>query len=128
MATARILVIDDDCFLRNALCDALQDAGYDPVEAVDGDEGIDCFRRREVDLIITDIVMPKRGGLDVIKTLRNDFPGLRIIAISGEETSNSRLDEARELGAVRTLRKPFHLDELMTAVNDALHNAQPPVH
>ncbi|HSR50748.1 MAG TPA: response regulator [Acidobacteriota bacterium] len=115
---ARILVVDDDPGLRNSLCTALQDLGHVPFQAGDGLEGLTCTD--PTDLVITDLCMPRVGGLELIRSLRHRRPALPIIAISGDSSAGDRLETARRLGAVTTLRKPFGLPDLVREVERAL--------
>ena len=121
---ARILIIDDDDPLRHMLCQALEQAGYETVEARDGQEGLEHFRATPADLIITDILMPGKEGLETIMELRRAIPGVKIIAISGGgQTGNMTfLEVARYLGAQRALQKPFELRELLKAVHEVLES------
>jgi DNA-binding response OmpR family regulator len=122
-----ILIIDDEESICDVLREYLEEAGYDVAVAVDGDEGLALFRRAPAELVITDIFMPNREGLDVIKELRRDFPEVKIIAVSGggivgvrEETTMELLAIAREFGASCTFSKPFHLNDILITVNELL--------
>jgi CheY-like chemotaxis protein len=123
---ARILVIDDDETVRELLRFTFEQAGYEVVEASDGDMGMQRYREQPTDLIIMDIFMPEKGGLESIMELRRDFPDVKIIAISGGGTVGSgwptidALPLAKRLGALRTLAKPFHAQEMLEAVREAL--------
>ena len=119
---ARILIIDDEDQSRDMLCQALTRAGYEVLTARDGSEGIALCRTVRADLIITDILMPGKEGLETIMELRRDFPRIKIIAMSGGgRTGNLNfLDIAERLGAQRTLQKPFHLQEVLQCVQALL--------
>jgi DNA-binding response OmpR family regulator len=121
---ARILIIDDEDQARRMLHQVLERAGYEVVEACNGSEGLRCFRAHPTDLIITDILMPEKEGLETIMDLRREFPQAKIIAMSGGgRTGNlSFLEVARRLGAQRTLQKPFELQEMLAAVRELLQN------
>lgn len=116
----RILVIDDDNQTRQMLRQALERAGYSVVEARDGAEGLRHYQENPVDLVITDILMPEKEGLETIQELRERFPSVKIIAISGGGRTGKLdfLHVAEKLGALRTLHKPFPLQELLDAVRD----------
>ena len=116
---ARILVIDDEEPTRSVLRAILEPAGYDVVDASDGEEGIARYRQEPADLVITDILMPKKQGLETIQELRRDFPDVKIIAISASGLDDY-LSLARDQGALRTFAKPFDRGELMTAVEELL--------
>ena len=79
----RILVIDDDPLVRRTMERLLQKSGYEVRLAVDGIEGLRAFRTQRPDLVITDIIMPQKEGLDTIRLLRTWSPDVKIIAISG---------------------------------------------
>lgn len=119
---ARILIIDDEDQARRMLCQVLDRAGYDVIEARDGVEGLQRFRETPTDLVITDILMPEKEGLETIMDFRREFPETKIIAMSdGGRTGNLNfLEVARRLGAQRTLQKPFGLQEMLKAVHELL--------
>jgi len=119
---AQILVIDDEYDIRIALRKMLEHAGYDVIEASNGREGIRIFTQNTVDLIITDIFMPEKDGVEILLELRADYPSAKIIAISGR--GHGYLPIAREFGAIRTLFKPFRQSDVLKAVTEALA-AQP---
>ena len=122
MAKSRILIIEDDAEVRELLSTLLTRAGHQVSAASDGIEGIHAFRTDPRDLIITDLVMPGNEGLETIVDLRNEFPDLKIIAISGGglDGQNNYLNAARLCGATMTFRKPFKNQEIIDAVNDLL--------
>ena len=80
-----ILVIEDDVQVRTMLRIMLEEAGYEVQEASDGKEGLSLFRQKHFDLIITDIIMPEKDGMETIIEMRHDYPDVKIIAISGGE-------------------------------------------
>ena len=116
----RILVIDDEESIRNVLCSLLEDAGYEVMEAENGRVGIQQCRRTPVDLVITDIIMPEREGLETIRELRRLYPGMKIFAMTGARISKQLdvLNIAATFGAVRTFDKPFELVEILRAVQE----------
>jgi DNA-binding NtrC family response regulator len=118
----RILIIDDDTQARSMLRQALERAGYTVMEASNGIDGIKRYREDPADLVITDILMPEKEGLEIIRELRQEFPLLKVIAISGGGRTGKLdfLDIATKLGAVRTFHKPFALRELLDAVKEIL--------
>ncbi len=119
---ARILVIDDDSPVRMIIRRMLEAEGHEVVEAVDGESGVKTFRQNPTDLIITDIVMPKKEGLEIIRELRQEFPDVKIIAISGGGKVQGRhyLELAKKLGAAYTFEKPFTWKQLTNTVNELL--------
>ena len=116
---AKILIIDDEPSVLESLEQALRTAGHKVHSAGNGSEAITSFRKDPADLLITDIFMPDRDGLEVIMHFRDEFPNIPIIAITGNPKANT-LVLASKLGAVAALSKPFSVDELLTAVSGAL--------
>ncbi|MCZ6680199.1 MAG: response regulator [Candidatus Poribacteria bacterium] len=118
---ARILVVDDEEGIRTALCAALEHIGHEVVGAPDGEMGLRLYREKPTDLVILDIFMPEKEGLEAIMELKRDFPDVKIIAISGGGTVVGGWDPltiAEHLGAVRTFTKPFALKEIIEAVRE----------
>lgn len=118
----RILVIDDDWQMREMMHQALERAGYDVVDAANGKIGMNIQRQEPVDLVITDLIMPEKEGIETIRELRRDFPGLKIIAISGggRAGADGYLSVAKTIGADRTLSKPFDLKQILDTVGELL--------
>src|SRR5437016_14421021 len=120
-AMARILVIDDDALLRGAIRVVLESAGYEVIEAADGDAGLRLHREPGADLVVVDLFMPERDGLEVIRAVRAEAPQAKIIAMSGGSSLQlDLLDAATAFGASRTLRKPFAPSMLLAAVRELL--------
>jgi len=124
---ARILVTDDNVRLRTAIRDILTQAGYEVETAGNGIEACQILGRVPVDLLITDIVMPEKEGIQTIAGLRRERPDLRIIAMSGDGSDGASfyLEMAREFGADVTLSKPFSRAQLLEAVEGLLGAANP---
>jgi len=118
----RILIIDDDDLIRQMVRDVLERDGYDVEDASDGKQGLRAFMENPADLVITDLVMPEKEGIEIIIELRRDFPELKIIAISGGGTvgGSQYLDVAGKLGADKILGKPLKLRQLVTIVKELL--------
>ena len=119
---ARILVIEDVDEVRWVIRRTLESEGYEVVEASDGVEGTRLFREKPADLIVTDIIMPDKEGIETIRELRSDFPDVKIVAISGGGKIGpfDYLELAKKFGASRTLAKPFGVEELVEAVRELL--------
>lgn len=119
---ARILVIEDDNDVRESLRQVLEHVGYEVEEACDGDEGIERYREKQADLIITDIIMPKKEGIETITDLRVEFPDVKVIAISGGGRLGPEpyLELAKGFGANRIIMKPFTTAEILEAVQELL--------
>jgi DNA-binding response OmpR family regulator len=123
---ARIIVIDDDPEMRSLLQETLLSAGYDVFAADEGRLGLAFSRTAPVNLLITDLVMPGMEGMETIRKFRREFPGIPIIAISGNPNLGNVLDTAIRLGAVKTLAKPFGGEELLALVSSVLDQAHHP--
>ena len=117
-----ILVIDDDEHVLAMICDLLHRSGYSVIPAMNGVEGIQSFYATLPDLVITDLIMPDKEGLDVIMELTKREPKPKIIAISGggKMGPQSYLPIAELLGADCVLEKPFHPAELIDCVDNLL--------
>lgn len=118
----RILVIDDELEIRSLLREILEPVGYEVIEAPDGEVGVRLFRENPTDLIIMDIVMPNKDGIEVITDLQSNFRDVRIIAISGGGMLKKEdyLRKADSLGAFRSLTKPFRPRKLLKTVKEVL--------
>ncbi|MSP49104.1 MAG: response regulator [Alphaproteobacteria bacterium] len=114
---AQILLIDDDD-VRRMLVNMLVADGHEVHEASNGDAGIALYDKVLPELVITDILMPDKDGIETIMALKRNHPDLKILAISGGGRSGTMdfLDMARALGADETLQKPFRRAELLNAV------------
>src|SRR5438128_11074644 len=118
---ARILVIDDDALLRGAIRVVLESAGYEVIEAGDGDAGLRLHREPGADLVVVDLFMPERDGLEVIRAVRAEAPQAKIIAMSGGSSLQlDLLDAATAFGASRALWKPFAPAMLLATVRELL--------
>ncbi len=119
---AKILVIDDDGAHRRMISLALGRAAHVIVEAKDGVEGLHCFREQHPRLVVCDIVMPEKEGIQTIVEIRSASPDVPIIAISGGgiDIGLNYLDLARKLGANAILSKPFRPAELVDLVDRLL--------
>jgi DNA-binding response OmpR family regulator len=114
----RILIIDDEVQIREMLREAFKDGGYEVMEAQDGAEGMKKVQEAPMALVVMDILMPEREGLETIRALRLEYPDVKIVAISGGLARLPELDVlflASKAGAHRTFQKPFHLHELLEA-------------
>jgi len=118
----KILIIDDDAFVRETLIRILEDEGYQVITAPDGRRGLDAFRRERPDLVITDIIMPEQEGIETIMEIRGERPDAKIIAISGGGRIGNTdfLQIARKLGAADIIAKPFDPDDFITRVGTCL--------
>ena len=119
---ATILIIDDEEMMRVLLRSTLNGAGYGVVEAANGRQGLELYRRRPTDLVITDIAMPEMNGLEMILELTRQFLYAKVIAISGAGGEQNVLDVAKLLGARQTFQKPFSIPHLLNAVRYELEH------
>ncbi len=119
---ARILVIDDDDQIRRVLRRALEAEGHEVLEAGNGKTALRVHRTSPAELVITDIHMPERDGLEVLMELRRGAPRLKVIAMSGGGRLGQMtpLEAAVPLGAFASLSKPFELDAMIEVVRKAL--------
>jgi two-component system, chemotaxis family, chemotaxis protein CheY len=119
-----ILIVDDDTQIRTLCRVVLEDAGYDVRLASQGAEALRLLGEAPADLVICDIFMPDKDGLETIPELRRRWPETKVLAISGGAGNMPDfLPTARRFGAVRTLQKPFSRDSLLEAVTAALGEA-----
>lgn len=121
---ANILVIDDELEIQDLLVQMLSNEGHTVFSASDGNQGLDVVRTKTVDMVITDIVMPEKGGIETIIEMHKEFPEIKILPMSGR--INIELDVFTNLcnyfGAAQGLAKPFGRNELLSAVNILLHD------
>ena len=120
IALPRALVVEDDAAMREMLCRMLERSGFAVATAATGREALKLFAERQVDLAITDLMMPQMDGLTLIRELMRLQPSARIIVISGAESGH---DAARALGAKAVLRKPVSLADLARVAQDVLAGA-----
>ncbi len=118
----RILVIDDEPTALDLLRRILEMNGYEVVAAKNGQEGVESFEQHPCDLVITDMVMPIKDGLQTILDLRMEAPELPVIAISGGGTISKEryLAVAGYLDRVITIAKPFAIEQIIEAVEKLL--------
>ena len=119
---AKILVVDDEVQLREILKEVLEDSGHKVILAEDGNKGLKLFTEHLFDLIITDLIMPDKEGLEFITEILKSRPKTKIIAISGGGMvgPTDYLKTAEMLGAQRSLEKPFSSHDLVACVEQLL--------
>lgn len=114
---ATILVIEDEPLVRRTLVRILARNGHEVIEAKDGREGLKRFNEQRPDIVITDVYMPDKEGIETICELHHDAPHLPIVVMSGGAGgSGSALNVAMKLGASASLSKPFRPEELLSIV------------
>jgi CheY-like chemotaxis protein len=131
---ASILVVDDEPDVAEAIQSVLERAGFTVVTATSAQGGLEAVEKHEFDVVVTDIIMPKVNGLELIRRLRSSYPRIRVIAISGGGSfgplslkpdaisTHAFIAAAREAGAEEVLTKPFDRDDLLSAVRRHLPN------
>jgi len=113
----RILIVDDDVDVRSLLEDSLVNAGYQITIARDGAEGLEKLRDSDIDLVITDLIMPEKNGLDFILELRAEFEErVKVIAMTGGIYDFPKIGDVD--GADRFVSKPFHVDKILELVSE----------
>ena len=116
---ARILIIEDDNEVREYLENVLARAGYEVCSAANGQEGVEFFANQATELVITDIIMPEKDGIEMVVHVKDHHPEVKIIAMSAP-SNEVFLDTASKLGAARVFEKPLDLAELVSAVEEVL--------
>lgn len=119
---AKILVIEDDPTVLETALIILESAGHAVAAAVDGDQGMVLYGKEQFDLVITDVVMPNKDGIEVLMELHKHDTPAKVIVISGGGRTSARdyLEMALVIGAQATLQKPFGASELLDAVAKVL--------
>lgn len=122
----RILLIDDDHHILLMIKKMLERAGYEVDLASNGEQGLELFKKIRADLVITDIIMPEKEGLETIREMRRIQPDLKIIAMSGggKISADNYLETARIFGASQVLEKPFSQKTMVDAVNQLLKGSE----
>ncbi len=120
---ARVLVVDDEPAVRGVVEQTMTRSGHDVKTACDGFDALKKLSLGRFDLVITDMVMPEMDGVKLIGHIRERYPNIKIIAISGggaHETPEDCLGQAVKSGAARSLMKPFMLSELSSMTQELL--------
>jgi two-component system response regulator MprA len=121
----KILLIEDDTILRQTLSEILQEEGYEVTQAKDGDEGMASFVLADYQLIITDLIMPKKGGMEVIHEIRKASWEIKIMVISGggKHPLSEYMLMSTLLGADAVMTKPFDINQFVATVKDLLEKS-----
>ncbi|MBW1742583.1 MAG: response regulator [Deltaproteobacteria bacterium] len=116
----KVVVIDDNAEIRRVIELKLRTQGYKVITAANGKEGLNLIKSKQPDVVITDIVMPEKEGIEVITEVRRDFPNVKIIAMSGGGLigPHEYLSWTKMMGVQRTFTKPFAINEILEAVNE----------
>src|SRR3954468_24062723 len=115
---AKVLVVDDEANLRKVLAAMLRRDGYDVTVAMDGEQGLAEFHKNGADIIVTDLVMPKVGGMEVLSAVKSANPDVPVIIITALGTVDSAV-EAIKAGAFDYITKPFDQAELSAVIAKA---------
>ena len=115
-----VLIVDDNADMRSFVKIVLERAGFEAQVAADGERALDLQRAHAVDVLITDIFMPERDGIELIGQFKSEFPQVKIIAMSGGGQISRRdyLPLAADIGADLVLRKPFGADTVLSMLQD----------
>ncbi len=120
----RILIIDDDVQVINTLRKMLEREGFHVDTAQNGKLGLECFAKKPADIVITDLIMPEKDGIELIQNFTSEFPEVKILAISGggRVDANYHLRAAEIYGAHAVLAKPVERRELVKAISRVLED------
>ncbi len=118
----RVLTIEDDAAIRRGIVDALRFAGYEPIEAGDGNRGLQLALRNEYDVLLLDLVLPGHDGLEILAELRRLRPGVPVIILTARGEEADRVRGLRE-GADDYVVKPFSVKELLARVEAVLRRS-----
>src|SRR6478735_6753090 len=122
MKANRILTVEDDAAIRRGIVDALSFAGYDVIEAANGNDGSTAAVSREYDLLLLDMVLPGKSGLEILREVRNARPTLPVIILSAQGEERDRVGGLKQ-GADDYVVKPFSVDELLARVEAVLRRS-----
>ena len=120
---ATVLSIDDDELMRSFLIESFESKGYTVRVATNGQLGIDAYIENPTDLVITDLFMPEKDGVEVVRSLIKHDPNVKILAMSGGDSSAGRkdvLEVLEDFGVKRTFGKPFKIAEVLAAAEEVL--------
>ncbi len=114
-----ILIVDDEPGIRTVLTDILEDEEYHVLSAADGLEGLDILKNETIDMVILDVWLPHKGGIDVLKEIKELYPDLEVIVISGHANIDMAVKAVKN-GAFDFLEKPLSLDKVINLVHNAV--------
>jgi two-component system nitrogen regulation response regulator NtrX len=118
----RILIVDDEASIRRSLGGILSDEGFDAAEAPDGEAALAQLREGTPDLVLLDIAMPGRDGVQILEEMQRSWPGLPVVMMSGHGTIETAV-RATQLGAFDFLEKPLSVEKLLLTIRHALDRA-----
>ena len=114
-----VLIVDDEDALRTILSGELTSSGYEVATAADGDEGIEQVKSQKFDLVLLDIKMPKVDGFEVLKFIKKERPGVKVIMLTGFADLKNAI-ESKRYGAEDFVSKPYDLVDLLTTIERVL--------
>ena len=119
---AQVLIVDDDLQIRKVFSKLIEAEGHKVWVAEDGNQGLKELAKRPIDLIISDILMPDKDGLEMIDEVKKTYPNIKIIAISGggQISSKEYLNLANHMGVVKSIPKPIMRNELIKTIKEVL--------
>ena len=118
-ARKTILIVDDDSFVRVTLRDLLAEGDFELREAADGQEALELIGELGPDLVLLDLLMPRKSGMEVLAELNRTRPGMPVLVISSLD-AEAMVEAALASGAAGFIAKPFHPIEILAAVQEAL--------
>lgn len=119
MPSTRVLIIEDEALIANLLCDGLRSYGFEADAAESGEAGLATFLEGHHDIVVTDVFMPDREGLEILMEIKREAPEAKVVAISGGgRTMQAQpvLRMATRLGADAVLNKPFRVQDLVDVI------------
>ncbi len=122
MASRRALVVEDDAAIRRGVCDMLRFHGFEVQEAADGDEGLEQAQSAEVDIVLLDLILPGKQGLEILEQVRNSRPTLPIIIMTAKGEEADRI-KGLKLGADDYVVKPFSIKELIARIEAVMRRS-----
>ena len=122
MSAAHILVVEDEHAIRRGVADALRASGYDVTEAADGAHGLEEAGKPQIDLVLLDLLLPRRDGMSVLAEVRKQRPTLPVIVLTARGTENDRV-RGLTMGADDYVVKPFSARELLARVEAVLRRS-----
>jgi len=123
---AQVLVIEDNDQFREVLKEMLSRSGYDVLMAANGRDGVDIYREKRPDVVITDVIMPEKDGAEVIFELQKEFPDIKMIVMTGGGQGDAKtyLQSITTYSRVKySFEKPFALKDLREAVKDLIEGS-----
>jgi DNA-binding NtrC family response regulator len=120
VAKRKILVVDDEVAMLQAIARTFRSAGYVVEMAENGQQCLDLYRAGPADLVLMDLYMPEKDGLEALVELRKEFPKAVVVVMSGNRMSDLMLKSAEGMGAIRSIEKPFTSEALLTLVAEEL--------